>query len=65
MNKRLKKSENPIQKHQLEIPENHLTNRGKNPNHERTKNIIKETDIVPHKSDNFHDYILYNTHMYS
>ena len=37
-----KKSENLIQKHQTEITENQLINRGKNENHERSENIIKK-----------------------
>ena len=41
MNKIFEKSENLIKKHQPEIPENQLINRGKNPNHDKTENITK------------------------
>ena len=36
MNKRFEKGENLIKKHQPEIPDNQLINRGKNQNHERS-----------------------------
>ena len=42
MYKRFEKSENMIQKHEPEIPENRLIIIGKNPNHERSENITKK-----------------------
>ena len=45
MNKRLEISESLIQKHEPEIPQIQLINSSKNPNHERSKNINKKTDV--------------------